>query len=257
MFTVNSSVVSKAGGQTSISITAGSGVINVSGTIAIGSGQVNQTYTVPDPVAFGRPLFVESLERNGVGVGALAVSPNPTDRLPPNGDYRNASKVAELASLPLSEDVKLTLKVSQNLHADNYLSLIAVHGGSKNWYDGLTTEGRFLNDSGIDLNSVSLGDGEGGVRTDVISPSVAIRLLDHVMRSGNFTAYLDALPVLGVDGSLADSSSNGSAAVGRVFAKTGTTVDGTISPGRASCWPKGWPVTLTQRVENGSSSLST
>jgi D-alanyl-D-alanine carboxypeptidase/D-alanyl-D-alanine-endopeptidase (penicillin-binding protein 4) len=78
--------------------------------------------------------------------------------------------VAELVSLPLSEDVKLTLKVSQNMHDDNYLLLIAVHGGSKNWYDGLTTEGRFLNDSGIDLNSLSMGDGEGGVRIDVIRP---------------------------------------------------------------------------------------
>jgi D-alanyl-D-alanine carboxypeptidase/D-alanyl-D-alanine-endopeptidase (penicillin-binding protein 4) len=237
MFAVNSTVVSSEGGQTSIAISAGPGVINVSGTIAIGAGQVNQTFTVPDPVAFARNLFVESLERNGVG--AAAVSPNPSDRLPPTGDYGNASKVAELVSLPLSEDVKLTLKVSQNMHADNYLSLIAVHGGSKNWYDGLTVEGRFLNDSGIDLSSISLGDGEGGVRTDVISPLAAIQLLDQMMRSANFTPYLNALPILGVDGSLADSSSNGSPAVGHVFAKTGTTVDGNYLNGQGIVLAKG------------------
>ncbi len=44
--------------------------------------------------------------------------------------------MAELVSLPLSEDVKLALKISQNMHADNYLSLIAVYGGSKNSYEG-------------------------------------------------------------------------------------------------------------------------
>ena len=53
-----------------------------------------------------------------------------------DGDNGNANKVAELVSLPLSEDVKLTLKISQNMHADNYLSLIAVYGGSKNSYEG-------------------------------------------------------------------------------------------------------------------------
>jgi serine-type D-Ala-D-Ala carboxypeptidase/endopeptidase (penicillin-binding protein 4) len=234
MFSVNSSVVSKAGGQTSISITAGgTGVINVSGTIAMGAGQINQTYTVPDPVAFARTLFVESLERNGVAVGAAAVAPNPTDRLPSNGDYGNASKVAELVSLPLSEDVKLTLKVSQNMHADNFLSLIAVHGGSKDWHDGLAVEGKFLNSTGIDLSSISLGDGEGGLRSDVISPVAIIQLLDHMLHDANFTPYLEALPILGVDGSLADSSSNGSAAVGHVFAKTGTTADLNYLSGQA------------------------
>ena len=100
-----------------------------------------------------------------------------------DGDNGNANKVAELVSLPLSEDVKLTLKISQNMHADNYLSLIAVHGGSKNSYEGLAIEGRFLNASGIDLRSISLGDSEGGVRTEVIGPAAAIHLLDRVMRS--------------------------------------------------------------------------
>ena len=76
VFSVNSSVVGKVGGQTSISITAGGiGVINVSGTITKGAGQIDQTYTVPDPVGFARTLFVESLERNGVAVGAAAVAP--------------------------------------------------------------------------------------------------------------------------------------------------------------------------------------
>ena len=56
---------------------------------------------------------------------------NASDLLPSDGNYENASKVAELVSLPLSEDVKLTLKVSQNMHADNYLSLIAAHGGEQ------------------------------------------------------------------------------------------------------------------------------
>jgi serine-type D-Ala-D-Ala carboxypeptidase/endopeptidase (penicillin-binding protein 4) len=122
--------------------------------------------------------------------------------------------------------VKITLKVSLNMHADNYPSLFAVQGGSKNWYDGLAIEGRFLNASGIDLSSISLGDGEGGVRTDVISPTAAIQLLDRVMRSDDFRPYLDALPILGVDGSLADSPPTGHRPSAMVLAKAGTTMDG-------------------------------
>lgn len=240
MFSLNSSVLTQTNGPTSISIgSGGNGVIDVSGTISLGSGQINQTWAVPDPVGFARALFVESLERNGVNVSASAVAPNPSEILPSNEDYGNFSKIAELTSLPLSEDVKLTLKVSQNMHADNYLSLIAAHEGRKSWYEGLEIEGSFLNRSGIDLDSISLGDGEGGVRSDVISPIAMIKLLDLMYDDPNFTSYLNALPILGVDGSLATSSSNGSPAVGHVFAKTGTTVDGNLLSGKGIVLAKG------------------
>ena len=59
------------------------------------------------------------------------------------------------------------------------------------------------------------------------------------MHAGNFTPYLEALPILGVDGSLSDSSSNGSPAVGHVFAKTGTTVDLNGLSGQAIVLAKG------------------
>jgi D-alanyl-D-alanine carboxypeptidase/D-alanyl-D-alanine-endopeptidase (penicillin-binding protein 4) len=46
-----------------------------------------------------------------------------------------------------------------------------------------------------------------------------------MMERTDFQDYFLALPILGVDGSLAGSATPGSKAIGHVYAKTGTTVD--------------------------------
>ncbi len=99
------------------------------GTIAADAGPVNQTFTVKTPAAFARTLFIEALNRKGVQVTAAAHGDNPSATLPARTVYSGERKVAELISPPLYEDVKLTLKVSQNLHADTYVSLIGASAG--------------------------------------------------------------------------------------------------------------------------------
>ena len=81
---------------------------------------------------------------------------------------------------------------------------------------------------GLDTNGLSLGDGEGGVVEDRISPRTAARLL-NIMNSRPYAEqYMQALPILGVDGSLATSCAEGNPACGHVYAKTGTT--GSFNP---------------------------
>jgi D-alanyl-D-alanine carboxypeptidase/D-alanyl-D-alanine-endopeptidase (penicillin-binding protein 4) len=124
--------------------------------------------------------------------------------------------------------VKLTLKVYQNLHADTYISLIAASAGKTGFYDGMQEEGKILRSLGLDTLGVSLGDGEGGASEDRISPRSAAELLTLMAKRPYADKYLNALPRLGVDGSLATSCSPDCPARGRVYAKTGTT--GTLDP---------------------------
>jgi len=204
------------------------GTIVVSGTIGADAGPVNQTYSVKTPAAFARTLFIEALERQGIDVTAQAIGDNPANKLPKAGSYDSARKVAELTSPPLSEDVKLTLKVSQNLHADTYISLVATSSNKTSFYDGMKEEGRILKSLGLETSSLSLGDGEGGVSEDRISPRAAAQLLTLMTKRPYAEKYAKALPILGVDGSLASSCSAGNQACGHVYAKTGTT--GTYDP---------------------------
>ena len=41
-----------------------------------------KTFTIPDPSAYLRTVFIEALAAAGVAVAAPAVGPNPADRLP-------------------------------------------------------------------------------------------------------------------------------------------------------------------------------
>jgi D-alanyl-D-alanine carboxypeptidase/D-alanyl-D-alanine-endopeptidase (penicillin-binding protein 4) len=221
---VNKVTTGPAGNPLEISVTEEpKGTIVVQGRIAADAGQVNQTYPVKTPAAFARTLFIEALNRQGIRVTAAATGDNPLTKLPAPAAYTNARKVAELTSPPFSEDVKLTLKVSQNLHADTYVSLIAAASNKTGFYEGMQEEGKILKSLGLDTRGVSLGDGEGGVIEDRISPRSAAELLTLMARRPYAEKYVNALPILGVDGSLATACSPDSPARGKVYAKTGTT----------------------------------
>ena len=64
-------------------------------------------------------------------------------------------------------------------------------------------------------------DGSGLSRHDVVTPETLARVLDAMRRHPSFADFYDALPIAGVDGSLADRM-RGTAAQGNVHAKTGT-----------------------------------
>lgn len=215
-----------AGSPLSIAITEEpGGTIVVSGIVAADAGQVNQTYSVRDPAAYARTLFIEALKRQGIEVTAQANGDNPGEKLPGKGRYAGSLKVAELTSPPLIEDVTLTLKVSQNLHANSYIMLLAAVSNGTGFYDGMKEEGRILSSLGLDTTAVSLGDGAGGVSEDRISPGAAAHLLTIMHTSPYAEKFVRAQPILGVDGSLATSCSYDNPACGHVYAKTGTSIN--------------------------------
>lgn len=199
----------------------GTDTITLRGQIAADSGTLVRTGQVKDPSSFARSLLIEALERKGVSVNASLKAGNPSSLLPPPGDYARLKRVALITSPPFSENAKLILKVSQNMQADTLVSIMAAKYGNRSFEDGLKVEHQFLEAAGVDLNAISLGDGQGGSSSDLTAPNATLQLLRYMSNSSNFQAYKEALPILGVDGSLADVG-KGSPAQGRVWAKTGT-----------------------------------
>ena len=198
------------------------GTIVLVGTIPADAGTVNKSVSILNPAAFARTLFIEALQRQGVAVAAPVTGDNPATKLPAAGSYSSAKKVAELTSPPLSEDVKLTLKVSQNMHANYYVMLLALADNKTTYYDGMRKEGRVLRSLGLDTTALSLGDGAGGDRVDFVSPSAVAQLLTLMSKRPYADQYIRAQPILGVDGSTVHHCAPGNPACGRVYAKTGT-----------------------------------
>jgi D-alanyl-D-alanine carboxypeptidase/D-alanyl-D-alanine-endopeptidase (penicillin-binding protein 4) len=74
------------------------------------------------------------------------------------------------------------------------------------------------------VRQVALAAGAGGP-TDRVTPTAVVRLLRWWLRRPDFGAFRRSLPILGVDGSLAPYATR-SPAWGKVFAKTGTDLEG-------------------------------
>jgi D-alanyl-D-alanine carboxypeptidase/D-alanyl-D-alanine-endopeptidase (penicillin-binding protein 4) len=142
------------------------------------------------------------------------------------------------------------LKVSHNLHASALPLLVAAKHGKRTLGAGLRLEGEFLRKSGVDIETISFGGGAGGARADYITPAATVQLLKHMAGRPDFSVYERALPVLGVDGTLAKSLPATSPARGKVQAKTGTLTWDNLLAGHLLCTSKalaGYLTTATGR----------
>jgi serine-type D-Ala-D-Ala carboxypeptidase/endopeptidase (penicillin-binding protein 4) len=125
-------------------------------------------------------------------------------------------------SVPVAEDIKVTNKTSQNLHAEMLLRLLGkTFGGDGSFEEGTRVVRQFLVDAGIDDNDFFFYDGSGMSATDKISPRAFTRLLAYASHQPWGAAWRETLPVAGVDGTLDHRFAN-TPLKGRMWAKTGT-----------------------------------
>jgi D-alanyl-D-alanine carboxypeptidase/D-alanyl-D-alanine-endopeptidase (penicillin-binding protein 4) len=120
--------------------------------------------------------------------------------------------------------VKVTLKVSQNLHASMTPFLLGVIlGKAKAHIDraGFDQERSFLQRANLDLAGASQADGAGGAGSAFFTPDFMVHYLSYMAKQKDAVLFQKALPILGRDGTLAEIQTD-SPAAGKVFAKTGT-----------------------------------
>lgn len=200
----------------------GSHTAVLEGSVPAGREKARAAYKVKDPVLFATVGFCEALR------WANIVLEDPSDANTPASIPEASPKrtmLVEHVSPPFKEEVKLTLKVSQNLHAATtpyLLGAILAHSSTEAFQKGLGLEKRFLTDAGLDPESVSQLDGEGGVGS-AFSPDFMVRYLAYMSRQPYGRLFFDSLPVLGRDGTLSATMKD-SPAAGHVHAKTGSYV---------------------------------
>lgn len=209
------------GRATRIRLREEAGRLVLRGHISLKSKPRHFIHAVDDPPQFARTLFVEALRRQGVAVEAPLVTQHPSATLPPREQVAKLPRVATFRSPKFSESAKLILKVSHNLHASTLPMLLAAKYGKRALSDGLGMERQFLERAGVATDTISFGGGAGGARADYVTPRATVQLLRHMATRKDFPVYKSALPILGVDGTLANICKSGPAR-GKVFAKTGT-----------------------------------
>ena len=222
---VNKSTTGAAGSRATINWSSdvtdpdGTHTVTISGTFPADKQPILFSYAVPEPSRFAEVVFADALRAQGVAVNLATAAAQKEYRGTPAA-YTAENVVAEHVSPPLSEDVKVTLKVSQNLHASTtpfiVKSVLARSDSSKTGFD---LEHDFLQRAGLDLGGAQQTDGAGGDAR--FSPDFMVHYLIYMSKQADFGLFHQALPILGKDGTLFNVQTS-SPAAGHVFAKTGT-----------------------------------
>jgi len=201
----------------------GSHTVTLTGSFPLDKPPILYVYSVPQPSRFAQVAFAEALREKGIQANVPPPSETP-DFKSLAASYIPENVVAEHVSPPLSEEVKVTLKVSQNLHASMtpfILGAVLAHKTKEIDQGGFDLEHDFLAKGGLDLGGASQGDGAGGARSAYFSPDFMVHFLAFMSKQKDFPIFEKGLPILGRDGTLAKIGVD-SPAAGHVFAKTGT-----------------------------------
>jgi D-alanyl-D-alanine carboxypeptidase/D-alanyl-D-alanine-endopeptidase (penicillin-binding protein 4) len=221
----NVSTVAANAKTKALAVQAGAGALRVSGSVAAGAKPTLAIWQIPKPADFARTAFIEALQRAGVSVSANPTGANPAQLLPRATDYRAARKVAERISPPLSEFVKVILKISYNRGADLMVCLVALKAGSRNCPDGLTFELKTITALGVSPDSTVIYDGAGSVDAARTSPADQTALLQNLARTTWGRYIHDGMSIMGVDGTQAENQA-GTPVAGHIRVKDGSRVGG-------------------------------
>lgn len=217
----------------------GSTTLTLWGTVPLDDSGVSEGLAIEDPAEFAASLFRHLLEVRGISVygkdrthhtelASLSTFSTVVVASSRGGDDHTLTTplgplvLAEYQSGPLSEDIQVINKVSQNLHAELLLRLLGREKGTGGTVQaGLEVLHGFLNNAGISEDDYVFYDGSGLSRQNLVTPHAIVELLQYASAQTWGTEFHDSLPLAGQDGSLADRLKDLSPAV-RVYGKTGS-----------------------------------
>lgn len=203
-------------------------LIYVSGQMPIDHEATTSVVTVHNPAGLFASLFKQALARRGIKVAGKVRTVNWLDLRMQPIDYRSLVELGSVESLPIRDLAREVEKPSQNLYADLLLAQVGEKMRGADPGRDLTSEElgirelrKFLAEVGIPRGETIFEEGSGLSRDNLTTPNATVTLLRFMNRHKYAQAYLDALPIAGVDGTLRNRM-KGTPAAGNVRAKTGT-----------------------------------
>jgi serine-type D-Ala-D-Ala carboxypeptidase/endopeptidase (penicillin-binding protein 4) len=195
-------------------------LFHLSGTLPLEAPPRQLQLAVTQPAENAAAILMQLLEARGVRIEGRSRARHG-DRNTPAQAAPARHVLAEHTSPALLEDVRLTNKLSMNLHAELMLRVAAREkAGATTMDDALAFASGFRQGIGIAADEVQLTDGSGLSRGDLVTPQSMVQLLVYAAKQPWGSDFLSTLPVAGTDGTL-ENRMRGTAAAGRVHAKTG------------------------------------
>jgi len=205
-------------------------------------GGLHVSLAVDDPAQFTAAGFKQALLLRGIkvtgsaesrhkyplgtgdfaGERALPIQLTPVNLATVSAAVEGHRVLGARISVPVVQDILMTNKTSQNLHAELLLRLLGkLYGTEGSFAEGARVVRQFLVNAGIQDNDFFLYDGSGMSPRDQITPRALTELLSYASKQFWGPGWRQSLPVAGVDGTL-DHRFLNSALKGKLWAKTGT-----------------------------------
>lgn len=222
-----------ASGQTRIGVNRqlDTNVVEFSGSIPRHAKEFEVEIAVHEPASFAATLLKEALQRRGIRTTGRVLHWDASARVTKPFDETKLTELASVQSQPLVTLLKVINKPSQNLHTELLLRQL---GGPHGVYEldeygkpkptltrAIEARKLFLQKAGVELTGLSLRDGSGLARSDLVTPRATARLLEFMTMHPQFAVFRESLPVAGFDGTL-ERRMRGTPAEGNVRAKTGS-----------------------------------
>jgi D-alanyl-D-alanine carboxypeptidase/D-alanyl-D-alanine-endopeptidase (penicillin-binding protein 4) len=248
----------------------GSKDLNIHGGVSPKAGPDREEVAIDDPARYAALALEAALEAQGIKIKGkvrtrhwdpkdsgpfLSATREPVPQfesnlepLPPGEQILGCLKennsfvpeprtttLATHASPPVSQDILLTNKISQNLHAEILLrNIAATRECERTLKKALQWEHQFLLYAGIEPNDFVFYDGSGLSSHDLVTPRATAKLLQFATTQPWFADWKASLPVAGEDGTLEGRFSK-PPLKDHVFAKTGTLGEARALSGYLDC----------------------
>lgn len=198
------------------------------GTIALDAAPWSDQLGIDDPAHYAAWKLRNMLLERGVRVRgqvrvrhrAVSLSDQPETGFGPSmPPAATPNPLASLVPPPISQDVAIINKLSQNLHAQALFRRFGTPSQSEQW--SRTVQRKALEQAGIPPGGFEFWDGSGMSTYNRISPRAAIALLHWARRQSWGAQWLASLPIAGREGTL-KRRFIGTVLEANLVAKTGT-----------------------------------
>jgi D-alanyl-D-alanine carboxypeptidase/D-alanyl-D-alanine-endopeptidase (penicillin-binding protein 4) len=202
-------------------------VVYVRGQIPLDEPGSTEDVTMHNPAGLFVAMFKEALARQGIKIAGKVRTLNWLDRQVAPMNCDTMVELGSVESPPLRTIAREIMKPSQNLYTDLLLAHIGERARSSESSSstsedlGIIELNKFLGETGVPAGEVLFEEGSGLSRNNLTTPNATIRLLQFMSQRPYATAFVDSLPIAGVDGTLRGRM-RGTAAASNVRAKTGT-----------------------------------
>ena len=192
--------------------------LTIAGALPAGSPPARLLVSAGNPTAWFAGALRHALVAAGIQVVGPAVD---IDDAAPRPDRAAAALLYTFRSPPLSEIVQPMLKDSLNLYAEAVMRLNVPPGVFPTNDAALAGLQQRFAAWGVAEEAQHQIDGSGLSRRNLMAPEVVLAVLQRLHDPSGTSPFMTALPVAGVDGSLAGRM-RGTPAAGNLRAKTGT-----------------------------------